>query len=138
MAIRKTKPGAKDGIAYRDGAGTEQHDGIDYDEEHRTFDQLATGGRVMERHKKDERERKERARGGSAKSGRSNDEGDEGTGNPEYFGGAESPSAKAAKGDREAATGGRIKNMRRKERKAVGASKARTGTSGSTGPATAA
>lgn len=135
MAIRKTKPPVRDGITYRDGAGTETHDGIDYPEEHRTYDELARGGRAMakhhkeskaeerreEEHKEHEHERKKRAtggsvklaRGGAAKDGRSDEQGEEGSGDPEYFGGGESPTAKVAKGDRAAKRGGRM----RKERK---------------------
>ena len=123
MAVRKTTPGDKDGIKYADGAGTEDHDGIKYAEEHRSFDELARGGRAMARHEKEEM--KERASGGRAgatdaeekRSGRSNEQGEEGTGDPEFFGGAESPSAKAAHGDEKAKKGGRIK---RKERKRGG------------------
>ena len=108
MAVRKSKPPVKDGITYKDGAGTETHDGIDYPEQHKSFDELATGGRAKMKHE----EKKERKDGGSAKSGRSNDEGDEGTGSPEFFGGAESPTAKAAKGNRTMKTGGRMKRKR--------------------------
>ena len=133
MAIRKTKPPVRDGIKYADGAGTETHDGIDYPEEHRTYDELARGGRAMARHHKESKaeekreeehkeHRKERAaggsvklaRGGAAKDGRSNEQGEEGSGEPEYFGGGESPTAKVAKGDRAAKRGGR---MKRKESK---------------------
>lgn len=128
MAIRKSKPPVTDGIKYADGAGTETHDGIDYPEEHRSFDELRDGGRAMARHKdgkeheKEERkehERKKRADGGSARDGRSDEQGEEGTGSPEYFAGAESPTAKAAKGEREAKDGGRMKR-KRKERKRGG------------------
>ena len=121
MAIRKTKPGVQDGDSYRDGAGTEQHDGDKYDQEHRTYDELARGGRAMAKHEKKEskaeEKREERARGGGVKAGGA--DGDEGAGKPEYFGGAESPSARAARGDREAKEGGRVKR-KRKERKAGG------------------
>ena len=57
-------------------------------------------------------EKKERKDGGSAKSVMSDDQGDEGTGKPEYFGGAESPTAKASKGDRAKKAGGRMKRKR--------------------------
>ena len=133
MAIKKTTPGDQDGIKYAGGAGTEEHDGIKYPEEHRTFDELARGGRAMARHHEEHEEHKERAAGGRAarasggragatdaeekRSGRSNEQGEEGTGDPEFFGGAESPSAKAAHGDEKAKKGGRIK---RKERKRGG------------------
>ena len=78
-----------------------------------------------EHEEKMEHERKRRASGGRAgatdaeekRSGRSNEQGEEGTGDPEFFGGAESPSAKAAHGDEKAKKGGRIK---RKERKRGG------------------
>jgi hypothetical protein len=127
MAIRKSKPPARDGITYRDGAGTEIHDGSNYPQEHRSFDELATGGRVMKRkehEREEEREhegehhRKERAAGG--RTGRSNEQGEEGSGSPEFFGGAESPTARAAHGDRQAKDGGAIKK-KRKARKRGGA-----------------
>src|ERR1700674_1336708 len=112
MAIRKNKPPVRDGITYRAGAGTALHDGEKNDQELRPMDQLATGGRVMrkkehEEHDKDER--KERAAGGRTK-----DDGDEGSGSPEFFAGAESPTAKAMHGEKEAAKGGRIKRKARK------------------------
>lgn len=130
MAIRKNKPPTTDGIKYASGAGTETHDGIDYPQEHRTMDQLATGGRATMRKEHEEREheremdkkehRKERSPGGGVKM--EDKEGDEaeGKGDPEYFAGGESPTARAAKGDRTAKEGGRIKK-KRKERKRGGA-----------------
>jgi hypothetical protein len=152
MAIRKSKPGVKDGVGYTEGAGTEQHDGVAYDEEHRSMDELATGGRVMARHhaphegdghhhgthhvEHDGHGHHSRHHGDGhiihigrkdggrlntqTKSGRSDEQGEEGSGNPEFFGGGESPSAKAAHGDEEAKRGGRIKKGKRKERKRGG------------------
>ena len=137
MAIRKNKPGVSDGIKYADGAGTEEHDGIKYPEEHRTYDELATGGRAMARgqHGPHEAEHgdghhtrhhgdghvinigrkaggKVKARAASGRTGRSDEQGEEGSGKPEFFAGAESPTAKAAHGDEKAKKGGRIKKRR--------------------------
>lgn len=102
MAAKTRTPDHGDGDDYKGDETAKDHDGIKYPEERKSFDELATGGRVMKKVAKDPT--------GAA----------EGSGKPEFFAGEKSPTADAAEGDRQAASGGAMKAKRKRKSRAEG------------------